>query len=69
MNIKGEMILYQQRDIKVRKLERKDQSLLAKWLSDPSVLEFYEGRNNPFDLNKVINVFYESQDETVKCIV
>jgi aminoglycoside 6'-N-acetyltransferase len=32
-------------------------NLLAKWLSTPEVLKFYEGRNNPFDLDKVVKKF------------
>ncbi|RIW38350.1 GNAT family N-acetyltransferase [Bacillus salacetis] len=55
--------------LRVRKLDEKDNVLLAKWLSDPAVLEFYEGRDNPFDLSKVNEVFYSSEDEDVKCIV
>lgn len=51
------MILFQNQGLTVRTLEEKDDILLAKWLSDPSVLEFYEGRDNPFDLNKVREVF------------
>ncbi len=62
-------MLFQNGHLKVRKLEDRDKSLLAKWLSDPRVLEFYEGRDNPFDLDKVQKVFYDSEDDEVKCIV
>jgi|SRR5579864_2568144 aminoglycoside 6'-N-acetyltransferase len=31
-----------------------DYELMAKWLSDPRVLEFYEGRDNPFPFARVI---------------
>lgn len=62
-------MLIQNGNLKVRKLEKKDNHLLAKWLSDPSVLEFYEGRDNPFDLEKVNKVFYDPEDNEVKCIV
>ncbi|MCM3005571.1 GNAT family N-acetyltransferase [Priestia koreensis] len=62
-------MLFQNQGLTVRTLEDKDDILLAKWLSDPSVLEFYEGRDNPFDLNKVREVFYDENDEEVKCIV
>jgi aminoglycoside 6'-N-acetyltransferase len=62
-------MLYQNGKLKVRKLEKKDNYLLAKRLSDPSVLEFYEGRDNPFDLAKVNRVFYDSEDDEIKCIV
>jgi len=63
------MMLFQNDSIKVRLLEEKDSHLLVKWLSDPSVLEFYEGRDNLFDLAKVKSVFYGSDDNEVKCIV
>lgn len=52
-------------NLKVRMLEE-DNVLLAKWLSDPSVLEFYEGRDNPFNLDKVNEVFYPPEDEEVR---
>ncbi|WP_019413976.1 GNAT family N-acetyltransferase [Paenisporosarcina sp. TG20] len=63
-------MLFQNGHLKVRKLEEKDNILLVKWLSDPSVLEFYEGRDNPFDLDKVNKAFYSSEDvDEVKCII
>ena len=63
------MILFQNDSLKVRLLEEQDSLLLVKWLSNPTVLEFYEGRDNPFDLDKVKSVFYRSDDKDVKCIV
>ncbi|WP_068616193.1 GNAT family N-acetyltransferase [Paenibacillus tuaregi] len=62
-------MLFQNGRLKVRELEAEDSSVLVKWLSNPAVLEFYEGRDNPFDLDKVISVFYASGDEEVRCIV
>ncbi|WP_338752718.1 GNAT family N-acetyltransferase [Bacillus sp. FJAT-52991] len=62
-------MLFQNGNLKVRKLKEKDKYFLVKWLSDLTVLEFYEGRDNPFDLDKVNEVFYVSKDDTVKCIV
>ncbi|WP_205600718.1 GNAT family N-acetyltransferase [Gracilibacillus sp. YIM 98692] len=62
-------MLFQNGNLKVRNLKEKDNYLLAKWLSNPSVLEFYEGRDNPFDLDKVNKVFYTPKDDKVKCIV
>jgi aminoglycoside 6'-N-acetyltransferase len=64
----GVTMLFQNGRLKVRKLEHKDKSLLIKWLSDPRVLEFYEGRDNPFDLEKVDKVFYPPEDDEVKCV-
>ncbi len=62
-------MLFQNGKLKVRRLVKEDNILLAKWLSDPQVLEFYEGRDNPFDLEKVNEVFYAHDDEEVKCIM
>lgn len=62
-------MIFQSGDLKVRQLEKKDNYLLAKWLSDKAVLEFYEGRDNPFDLEKVNRVFYDSKDAEIKCII
>ncbi|KHF39379.1 GNAT family N-acetyltransferase [Halalkalibacter okhensis] len=62
-------MLFQNGNLSVRKLEKEDNYLLAKWLSDPIVLEFYEGRDNPFNLDKVDKVFYVPEDDKGKCIV
>ncbi|AYC30829.1 N-acetyltransferase [Paenisporosarcina cavernae] len=43
--------------------------LMAKWLQDPVVLAFYEGRDNPFDEEKVRRVFLEEKDIAIPCIV
>lgn len=63
------MMILENGKLKVRQLEKEDDVLLAKWLSDPRVLEFYEGRDNPFDLEKVNEKFYAPEDEAEKCIV
>ncbi len=62
-------MVYQYGSLKVRRLEEKDKHLLSKWLSTPEVLKYYEGRDNPFDLEKVERVFYSSDDDEVKCII
>lgn len=62
-------MLLQNGHLKVRKLQEDDNQILATWLSDPSVLEFYEGRDNPFDVDRVNETFYTLEDHTVKCIV
>ncbi|MFE8701479.1 GNAT family N-acetyltransferase [Cytobacillus sp. FJAT-54145] len=60
---------YQKDKLIVRRLESGDNVLLAKWLSDPAVLEYYEGRDNPFDLEKVNEKFYGRNDGTVRCLI
>nr|WP_318540392.1 GNAT family N-acetyltransferase [Terribacillus saccharophilus] len=52
----------------VRSLKCTDITILVKWLSDPEVLTFYEGRDNPFDKNKVKEVFFDLSDAAQKCI-
>ena len=62
-------MLVQRGDLRIRKLEEKDQPLLLKWLTNPLVLEFYEGRDNPFNLEKVKKAFYPLEDDEVRCII
>ncbi|SEQ89484.1 aminoglycoside 6'-N-acetyltransferase [Virgibacillus subterraneus] len=62
-------MLFQNDSLRVREIEEKDKHILAKWLSDPQVLEFYEGRDKPFDLDKIKKEFYNSENDAVKCIV
>lgn len=62
-------MLFQSGKLKVRELENKDAALLAKWLSNPAVLEFYEGRDCSFDLEKVRDVFFTSDSGETRCIV
>ncbi|GAA0326831.1 GNAT family N-acetyltransferase [Oceanobacillus oncorhynchi subsp. oncorhynchi] len=63
------MMLFQNNKLTVRELAKEDNYLLAKWLSDPAVLQFYDGRDNPFDLEKVNEKFYPLQDNVVRCII
>lgn len=63
------MSIFQNGHLNVRKLEIKDKFLLVKWLSDPTVLEFYEGRDNPMDIEKIEKAFYPAEDDEVRCIV
>ena len=49
-----------------------DFELMSRWLSDERVLEFYEGRDNPYDTPKVITKFgprAQGQDRVVPCIM
>jgi aminoglycoside 6'-N-acetyltransferase len=44
-----------ERDLAIRlmKDDDTDYSLMARWLTDPRVLEFYEGRDNPFSIDRI----------------
>lgn len=61
-------LLYQTDEITVRKLDKKDEELLVSWLSNPKLLEYYEGRDRPHDLKMVRECFYVDDDET-RCMV
>lgn len=63
------MIIFEKQEIRLRTLELNDATLLVKWLSDPVVLEFYEGRDRPHDLELVREHFYDEQAEVTRCIV
>lgn len=48
-------ILCSSEEISIRKMEDTsfDYSLMAKWLSDPEVLFYYEGRDNAFSIDRI----------------
>lgn len=56
------------RKVSLRPLSQADAPLLLKWLTDPAVLEWYEGRDNPFTQEKVQEHFY-CQDEVSRYAV
>ncbi|MWV43639.1 GNAT family N-acetyltransferase [Paenibacillus sp. HJL G12] len=56
-------------DLAVRPLLAEDAPLLSKWLSDPKVLEFYEGRDRPLDLKLVTEQFYREDSDSVRNII
>src|SRR6185437_5004550 len=53
----------------VRILKEEDKFLLAKWLSDPEILQYYEGRDNPFDVEKVEEKFFKEEDDDTCCMI
>ena len=54
-------MLFQKEKLIVRELECSDKYLLSKWLSDPEILQYYEGRDNPFDVEKVDRIFLKKK--------
>src|SRR6266508_1275682 len=52
----------------IRKIEDGDAQHLSSWLSDPQVLQFYGGRDQPRDLKRVREEFYKD-DGINRCIV
>ncbi|WP_136604553.1 GNAT family N-acetyltransferase [Paenibacillus dokdonensis] len=63
------MIIFRQGELAVRSLTEEDAALLLKWLSDPRVLEFYGGRDRPYDMQLVIEHFYREDSDSVRNIV
>lgn len=55
--------------LSVRYLQQNDKYLLAEWLSKPSILKYYEGRNKPFNLEKVTRKFYSRDDDVERYII
>ncbi|MBW4566840.1 MAG: acetyltransferase [Tolypothrix carrinoi HA7290-LM1] len=52
--------------------EMHDYQLMAKWLTDDKVLEFYEGRDNPFPLERIIETYKPlvmGDDPVIACLV
>lgn len=42
-----------------------DAELISKWLSDENVLQYYEGRDQPFNLEKTKEKFFSEDGEIV----
>lgn len=61
-------MLVQNGQLIIRNLENRDKYYLVKWLSNPTVLKHYEGRDNPFDLEKINETFYKSNTTKTNCI-
>ncbi|OMF18049.1 GNAT family N-acetyltransferase [Paenibacillus amylolyticus] len=53
----------------VRFLEIENEQHLVKWLTDPKVLQYYEGRDRPHDLERVREHFYNQDDNATRGIV
>ncbi|WP_346913203.1 GNAT family N-acetyltransferase [Clostridium sp.] len=55
MESENHKILCQSEEVSIRNMEDTsfDYSLMAKWLSDPEVLFYYEGRDNAFNIDRI----------------
>jgi len=63
------MNLYNHGSITVRLLTEEDAKLLVKWLSDQKILEYYEGRDRPYNFEMVKEHYYERAREITQCII
>lgn len=48
------MIKYEDISIRLMKDCIEDYSAMTKWLTDPNVLDYYEGRNHPYDFDRIV---------------
>lgn len=60
-------------EISIRRMQDdiQDYSLMAKWLTDEKVLKYYEGKNNPFPLDRIIESYQlmvRGDDKSVPCL-
>ncbi|PFG13414.1 GNAT family N-acetyltransferase [Bacillus sp. es.036] len=55
-------------DVSIRYLKDGDGKYLLKWLTDPAVLTYYEGKDRPYTYEKVLEDFFLDDDET-RCLV
>ncbi|WP_404452179.1 acetyltransferase [Virgibacillus necropolis] len=63
-------MIFQNDKLVVRKLKETDKILLVTWLSNPAILEYYEGRDKPHDMEMVTEHFYNRTDDSVTgCIM
>ena len=65
-------VLARKEELAIVRMTGADFEDMARWLSDEKVLKYYEGRDNPFDLQKVIEKFQPlttGEDLTTACII
>lgn len=65
----GKEFIIENKDLRVCTLVDKDRTLLAKWLSNPEVLRYYEGRDNPFNVEKVEQEFFDADEDVARCLI
>lgn len=70
----GNGVLIQQDDVVIRLMQddRQDYARMAKWLTDATVLEFYEGRDNPFPLVRILEAYRPkvlAEEDVTPCLI
>ena len=56
-------------EISLRAMTPADAPLLLRWLTDPRVLEYWEGPHEVFTPERIREDFYEDPDPTTRCII
>ncbi|WP_242234943.1 GNAT family N-acetyltransferase [Bacillus cereus group sp. BfR-BA-01316] len=63
-------MLFQKGQLLVRYVIEEDAPIISKWLTDPEVLQYYEGRDNPQSVEKVLDHFIHNPNSLEKrCLV
>ncbi|HET7578920.1 MAG TPA: GNAT family N-acetyltransferase [Bacillales bacterium] len=62
-------MIWERGPLTVRELRDSDEKDLIKWMSDPEVLAFYEGRDQPHDSELVQKHFYQKDDRVTPCLI
>lgn len=62
-------IALQSGPVALRPLMASDAPLLLRWLTDPRVLEYWEGPHTVFTPARIQEDFYEDSDPTSRCVV
>ena len=63
------MVVVKNERISIRKLIEEDKYIMTKWLTDPEILKYYEGRDRPSTLKQVEQDFFGDPDEETRCLV
>ncbi|MGH0425251.1 isochorismatase family protein [Bacillus pretiosus] len=63
-------MLFQKDNISIRYVIEEDAPIISKWLTDPEVLKYYEGRDNPQSVEMVLNHFIHNPNSHEKrCLI
>lgn len=63
-------MLFQKEGLLIRYVMEDDVSIISKWLTDPEVLQYYEGRDNPQSVEKVLDHFIHNPNSNEnRCLI
>lgn len=65
--LRGNSLIIREEDLSIVRMNGSDYEKMAKWLTDEKVLKYYEGRDNPFDLQKIIATYQPKISEDSDC--
>ncbi|EJQ52096.1 GNAT family N-acetyltransferase [Bacillus wiedmannii] len=63
-------MLFQNENVSVRYVIEEDAPIISKWLTDPEILKYYEGRDNPQSVEMVLDRFiYNPNSHEKRCLI